>query len=67
MRKYAGDPYWMRLRYRGRCAGCGREIGRGERAFRFKDGSLYCEGQECGKRESAAFIEAAQDEEAMGG
>jgi hypothetical protein len=65
MRRYSGDPYWLMLRYRAICAGCGREIKRGERAFRFKDGSLYCDSDGCGRRESAAFNAAAQDEETL--
>jgi len=67
MKRYAGDPYWLTLRYRGICAGCGREIKQGERAFRFKDGSLYCDSADCGQRESAAFNEAALDEEFLAG
>ena len=63
MKRYVGDPYWLTLRCRGTCHGCGREIKRGERAFRFKDGSLYCDSAGCGWRESAAFIAAAQDED----
>jgi hypothetical protein len=45
----------------------GRNDPRVERAFRFKDGSLYCEGEGCGKRERAGFTESARDEEAMRG
>ena len=67
MRRYSGDPYWLTVRYRAICAGCGHEMKRGERAFRFKDGSLYCDSDACGQRESVAFRAAAQDEEFLAG
>ena len=61
-RRYGGDPYWLTVRYPGKCAKCGTTIGRGAQAFRYKDGSLYCEAAGCGGAESSSFEAAAFDE-----
>lgn len=66
-RRYSGDPYWMTLKYPATCKRCGKQMQPGERAFRFKDGSMFCEAPDCGQRESDSFESAAQDEDMMGG
>ena len=62
-RRYAGDPYWLTLKYPGQCARCGRELRKGERAFRYKSGALYCDSAVCGRAESRSFEAAAEDED----
>jgi hypothetical protein len=64
-RRYAGDPKWIICRYRGVCRRCKGEIKRGERAFRYKDGSLYCDSDGCGQAESRSFEAAAFDEDML--
>lgn len=53
-RRQGGDPYWIFLKFHGKCAkaGCGAHLPKGSRAFRYKDGSLY--GDKCGHGEAAA-------------
>ena len=60
--RYAGDPKWIVCRYVGTCKRCGKTIKKGERAFRYKDRSLYCDSDGCGQHESRAFEAAAFDE-----
>ena len=62
-RRYQGDPYWLTLKYPGQCRRCDRQLKKGEQAFRYKDGSLYCDSDSCGGRESRMFEAAAADEE----
>lgn len=62
-RRYAGDPYWLTVKYPGSCRRCGKQIRKGERAFRYKDGSLYCDSDACGRAESRSFEAAAFDED----
>jgi len=59
---YSGDPYWLTLKYTGKCAGCGEEIAKGEDAFRFKSGKLFGKKCGCGLGESERFTEAAEAE-----
>jgi len=67
MPRYNQDPYWLTLRFRGVCARCKRQLRRGERAFRSKDGSLFCDKDECGGQESRDFSAAKMDEEFFSG
>jgi len=62
MRRYQGDPYWLYLKWPGTCRRCGQTIPKERKAFRFKDGSLYCEADPCGPTESRRFEAAAFDE-----
>jgi hypothetical protein len=65
---YAGDPYWLILKYPGTCAACGAKLKKGDRAFRFKNGKLYGDEKACcgaGTAESEQFEEAARAEWAM--
>ena len=66
-KSYAGDPYWLTLRYDATCAKCGHSIKRGERAFYFKNGHIFCAGLDCGEAEDSAFYAAAADEDFMNG
>ena len=61
--RYSGDPYWITCRYPGKCSGCGAEIPKGKRAFRYKCGSLYCDTPDCGQAASRDFDAAAADED----
>ena len=68
MANYAGDPYWITCKYPGVCRSCKREIRKGDRAFRYKDGSLFGEKCTCGiiaenDFESAKFDEAVYNGE----
>ena len=61
MNRYAGDPYWIEVRYAGKCSRCGNPLPRGARAFYFPKGKeIYC--QTCGQPEADSFAEAARDE-----
>jgi hypothetical protein len=66
-RDLRGDPYWLTLRYPATCAGkdCGLELVAGDRAFRFKDGTMF--GERCGHgtQEAARFASEAADEEML--
>jgi hypothetical protein len=48
------------------CRRCGEPIKRGDEAFFYKDGSLYCD-RGCGQDASADFEAAAFDEDVAGG
>lgn len=63
MKRYPGDPYWLNLRFPGKCRKCGADLCKGSLAFRYKDGSLY--GKSCGHGDAAEadFLAAAEDEE----
>lgn len=63
MTHYAGDPYWMTCKFAGKCGRCTREIKKGERAFRYKDGTIYCGLEKCGGIASREFDAVAQDED----
>ena len=63
-RNRSQDPYWLVLRYPGKCAHCEDDIPAGSRAFRYKTGELYCSAEDCGQAESREFRAAVQDEEA---
>ena len=65
--RYTGDPYWMTVKYRTTCSKCGKTIERGQDGFRFKSGDIFCDGPNCGQRESASFNAAAEDEAFMTG
>jgi len=66
--RYSGDPRWITLRYAGsKCRRCGKQLKRGERAFRYKDGSLYCDSDNCGQAASRSFDAAASDEAMLTG
>jgi hypothetical protein len=66
--RYRNDPYELRLKYPGRCCGCGGTIPASATAWYYpKSKSLY--GLEahpcsCGDAERAAFYAAAADEDA---
>lgn len=62
-RYFKGDPYWLTLRYPGICRRCNCPLKKGDRAFRYKDGSLYCEDPACGGAASAEFEAAAYAED----
>ena len=66
-KSYAGDPYWLTLRFRGQCKRCKADIKPGEQAFRYKDGSLFCDSENCGRECSRAFHAAAADEDFTNG
>lgn len=66
-KRYSGDPYWLTLRYPGECRRCKRQLAKGERAFRYKCGSLYCDSDRCGRACSREFEGAAFDEAILGG
>lgn len=66
-RSYVGDPYWLTLRYPATCAKCGHAIKRGERAFYFKTGHIFCVALDCGEAEASAFHAAAADEDFTNG
>jgi len=61
--RYKGDPYWITLRFLGKCASCGAELPKGSEAFKYKDGSLYGEACGCGEEASREFSCAADDED----
>lgn len=64
--RYAGDPYWIKVKYSGsKCHRCEREIKKGERAFRYKTGALYCDTPDCGQHCDREFSAAAEDEDFM--
>lgn len=60
MARYGGDPYWLVAKYAGKCKGCGKPFKKGDRVFRYKDGSVYAD--ECAEKASAEFESAKQDE-----
>jgi hypothetical protein len=62
---YQGDPYWVD-NVTGPCRKCGNQIERGS-AFRYKDGSLYCEANGCGQEAEADFQSMAHDDWMLGG
>ena len=45
------------------CLSCNKPLKKGDRAFRYKDGSLYCEDPACGGAASAEFEAAAYAED----
>ena len=61
-KRYAGDPRWITCKYPGQCRKCGGPILRGAQAYRYKDGSLYCQGDQCGRAAEREFAAAAADE-----
>jgi hypothetical protein len=66
MRRYAGDPRWVRARYPGTCRSCEAPIARGEHAFYWpRRGAVSC--QVCGEVEARRFALEAADEELYGG
>ena len=66
MARYAGDPRWIRTRFRGECAKCKRTIAKGDRAFYAPVGrTLQC--SECGEQASAQFAAEAWDEDNYAG
>jgi len=62
MKRYSGDPYWLTVRFDGRCS-CGQLVKRGEQAFYYPRGKTLC-GKSCGCADKAAadFAACAQDE-----
>ena len=69
MPRFARDPRWIQqLRRPGRCAGCGRTLPAGARAFYYPvDESLYCEHDVCGPQHARVFGALAFDDEGFGG
>lgn len=67
MRRYSGDPYWLTLKWAGKCSGCGAAMAAGLRAFRYKTGDLYGAECGCGDRHEAEFLSAACDEAVYAG
>lgn len=61
MVRYSGDPYWLNAKYPGQCKGCGKPFKKGDRVFRYKDGSVYAD--ECADKAYSDFMAAKQDEE----
>ena len=57
-----GDPYWLTLKYPGTCKKCGKQMKRGEKAFRYNDGAMYCDSDKCGKQAHRDFAAAVADE-----
>lgn len=59
----ARDPYWLECRSNLKCARCGAEIKRGDRAFYFPNTrTLHCEGDDCGGQSARDFEAARFDE-----
>lgn len=63
MARYSGDPYWITCEYPGTCRRCRKTIDKGDRAFKYKDGSLYGGECGCGEQASREFYGAADDED----
>lgn len=64
MKRYEGDPYWVTVNRNSSCY-CGKTIFLGERAFRYKDGTLLGEPCGCGCQAEREFLAAVEDEEFM--
>jgi len=62
-RRYSGDPYWITCKYTGKCSKCRAEIKKGDRAFRYKCGSLFGGECGCGDEASREFDACAEDED----
>lgn len=63
MKRYSRDPYWITMRYAGKCAGCGVAIRKGYQAYYYPaTRKMYCLGS-CGQAAQADFAAHAQDEE----
>lgn len=64
MKKYSGDPKWIRARF-GKCEECGKSL-KGERALFYPIGRhVYCEG--CGDAMYREFLANCEDENFMSG
>lgn len=64
-RNYPRDPFWLNVKWAGKCASCGAALAKGERAFYYPNtktlyGEKCCEAADEGSRalESAKFDEA---------
>lgn len=66
-RRYAGDPYWLTLKFVGKCAGCGAEMKAGSQGFRYKNGQIFGEACGCGRKNEQDFISCAEDEDMYNG
>jgi len=68
MPQYANDPRWITARFDSFCKRCKRKIAKGEQVFYYPMGKfVYCNHENCGQKESRAFIASAQDEDFMNG
>lgn len=60
---YNNDPFWLYLKYPGKCSNCLRRIKPSERAFYFPaDRSMMCTMDDCGEQASRDFNAAVFDE-----
>jgi phage FluMu protein Com len=61
---YAGDPYWTRARFKGKCWKCMGLIRKGDPIYYYpKSKRVYCDGASCGKAANQDFISMRDDED----
>lgn len=68
-RRIGGDPYWLTVKFDGKCKECGAKVSRGARAFYYPNGRHLLGKDCCGAADkaSADFQSAAFDESMMTG
>lgn len=60
---YSQDPKWINAKFNSRCHRCQCEIKKGDKLFYYpRCKTVYCDKDDCGKKESASFEASAQDE-----
>ena len=62
MKRYANDPFQLRVKFTGTCATCGKKLPKGVNAYYWPSSrKLYCLA--CGENDYSQFLQSAADEE----